>query len=92
MKSTKKPALCEFSFQQDRNVFVLNRLYTHAYIQGFFWKTTFGQFQRHGHYISDIFLEFRSSFHIFTMCKSKIIHSHYKAVIMDKPPYEVYAI
>ena len=52
-----------------------------------------GHFQRHGHYISNIFLDLRSSFHIFTMCKSKIIHSHYKAVIMDKPSYnDVYAI
>ena len=48
-----------------------------------------GQFQRHGHYISEIFGDFRSSFHIPASVKSQIIHSHYKAVIMDSGSYEV---
>ena len=55
-------------------------------------KSAYGQFQRHGDYISEIFLDFSSSFHIFSKCTSKIIQSHYKAIIMDKVPYEVSAI
>ena len=47
------------------------------------------QFQRHGHYNSEIFGDFRSSFHIPASVKSQIIHSHYKAVIMDSASYEV---
>ena len=47
-----------------------------------------GQFQCHGHYISEIFGDFRSSFHIPASVKSQIIHSHYKAVIMDSASYE----
>ena len=49
---------------------------------------TFGHFQRHGHYISDNCFAFRSLLHIFAKCKPKIIHNHYKAVILDKAPYE----
>ena len=47
-----------------------------------------GQFHCHGHYISEIFGDFRSSFHIPASVKSQIIHSHYKAVIMDSASYE----
>ena len=50
------------------------------------------QFQRHRHYISDIFLDLRNSLDIFAKCKSEIVHSHYKAVIVDKAPFEVDAI
>ena len=42
--------------------------------------------------MSDNILDFRSLHHIFAKCKSKIIHNHYKAVIMDKAPYEFDAI
>ena len=52
-------------------------------------ERAYGQFQRHGHYNSDIFGDFRSSFHIPASVKSQIIHSHYKAVIMDCASYEV---
>ena len=45
-------------------------------------KTVLWLFQRRGQYISEFFLDFRSPFHIFAKCKSKIINSHYKAVIM----------
>ena len=38
------------------------------------------------------FLDIRSLFHIFSKCKSKIIQRHYKAVIIDKAPYEFDAI
>ena len=38
-----------------------------------------------------IFLTLGACF-IFAKCKSKIIHNHYKAVIMDKAPYEFDAI
>ena len=48
-----------------------------------------GQFQRHGHYNSEIFGDFRSSFHIPASVKSQIIHSHCKAVVMDSASYEV---
>ena len=51
--------------------------------------STYGQFQRHGHYNSEIFGDFRSSFHIPASVKSQIIHSSYKAVIMDSASYEV---
>ena len=55
------------------------------------WRI-YGQFQRHGHYIPDNVLDFRSLLHIFAKCKSKSIHNHYKQVIMEKAPYEVDAI
>ena len=58
-------------------------------VNGALSDITYGQFQRHGHYISDIFWDFRSSFHIPASVKSQIIHSHYKAVIMDSGSYEV---
>ena len=54
-----------------------------------FLNIIYGQFLRHGHYNSEIFGDLRSSFHIPASVKSQIIHSHYKAVIMDSASYEV---
>ena len=68
------------------------------FIEALFWRvdaesspkrTIYGKFQRHGHYNSEIFGDFRSSFHIPASVKSQIIHSHHKAVIMDSGSYEV---
>ena len=63
----------------------------HNYHVGVIYRHIFahGQFQRHGHYNSEIFGDFRSSFHIPASVKSQIIHSHYKAVTMDSASYEV---